>query len=97
MCALESGIQLKESGIQLTIGTGFRVQVTLTKTGIQWLESEIHGVKSRIPDCLGFPYMERFEYAFYLFKEQLGFKKLSGRFTTMEKSTANDLKIVFHS
>ena len=34
---------------------------------------------------------------FCLFKEQLGFKKLSGRFTTMEKSTANELKTVFHS
>ena len=34
---------------------------------------------------------------FYLFKEQLGFKKLSGKFTTMEKSTANELKTVFHS
>ena len=34
---------------------------------------------------------------FYLLKEQLEFKKLSGKFTTMEKSTANELKTVFHS
>ena len=31
----------------------------LTKTGIQYLESGIHGVESRIQDCLGFPYMGR--------------------------------------
>ena len=31
----------------------------LTKTGIQYLDSGIHGVESRIQDCLGFPYMGR--------------------------------------
>ena len=41
--ALESGIQLKESGIPL------RLQI--------W--SEIHGVESRILDCSGFPCMGR--------------------------------------
>ena len=35
-----------------------RFQVPLTETGIQYLESGIHGVESRIQDCLGFPYME---------------------------------------
>ena len=34
----------------------------LTKTGIQYMESGIHGVESRIQDCLGFPYMERVEF-----------------------------------
>ena len=34
-------------------------QVPLAKTGIQYLESGIHGVESRIQDCLGFPYMEQ--------------------------------------
>ena len=29
------------------------------KSGIQYLESGIHGVESRIYDCLGFPYMGR--------------------------------------
>ena len=29
------------------------------KSGIQYLESEIHGVESRIQDCLGFLYMGR--------------------------------------
>ena len=56
--ALEYGIQLKESGILLTIRIRNR-QVPLTKysVGIQYLESEIHGLESRIQDCLGFPYM----------------------------------------
>ena len=44
---VESGIQLKQSGIRLTIG----IQVPLTKTGIQYLESGIHGVESRIQEC----------------------------------------------
>ena len=43
--ALESRILLKESGIPL-------IQVPMTKTGIQYLESEIHGLESRIQDCL---------------------------------------------
>ena len=30
-----------------------------TKTGIQYLESGIHGVESRIQNCPGFPYMGR--------------------------------------
>ena len=38
----------------------FRIQIPLTKTGIQYLKSGIHGVESRIQDCLGIPYMERF-------------------------------------
>ena len=33
-----------------------RIQVPLTKTGIQYLESRIPGVESRIQDCLRFPY-----------------------------------------
>ena len=36
-----------------------RIQVLLTKTGIQCLESGIHGLESRIQDCPGFPYMGR--------------------------------------
>ena len=40
---LKSAIQLKESEITLTIG--IQIQVPLTKTEIQYLESEIHGVK----------------------------------------------------
>ena len=32
-----------------------RIQVPLTNTQIQYLESGIHGVESRIPDCLRFP------------------------------------------
>ena len=33
-----------------------RIQVPLTTAGIQCVESEIHGVKSRIQDSLGFPH-----------------------------------------
>ena len=36
-----------------------RIQVPLTETGIQYLESGIRGVKSRIQECLGFPNMGR--------------------------------------
>ena len=36
-----------------------RIQVPLTKTGIQYLISGIRGVDSRIQDCLGFPNMGR--------------------------------------
>ena len=36
-----------------------RIQVPLTKTGIQHLISGIRGVDSRIQDCLGFPNMGR--------------------------------------
>ena len=43
---LESRIQLKESRIQL-------------RTGIKYLEYGIHGMESRIQDCLGFPSMRQ--------------------------------------
>ena len=43
---MESRIQLKESGILLRIG-------------IKYLESGIHGMESRIQDCLGFPCMRQ--------------------------------------
>ena len=61
--ALESGIKesrnqgIKESGILLRIG--IQSKVPLEKTGIKCLESGIHGVESRIQDCLGFPNMRR--------------------------------------
>ena len=54
----ESGIPLKESGIARTI----KIQnpsFTDKYTGIQYQESGIHGVESRIQDCPGFPYMGR--------------------------------------
>ena len=55
--ALESGIQLKESGILLRIG--IQSKVPLEKTGIKCLESGIHGLESRLQDCFGFPNMRR--------------------------------------
>ena len=54
---LESGIQIKESGIPITIGIQ-NSTVLQKNTGIQYLESGIHSVESRIQDCAGlFPYM----------------------------------------
>ena len=54
---LESGIQIKVSGIPITIE--IKNSTVLQKnTGIQYLEPGIHSVESRIQDCAGlFPYM----------------------------------------
>ena len=49
--AFESGIQLKESGIPMTIGIR-------NPSSSKDKESGIHGVESRIQDSLGFPYEE---------------------------------------
>ena len=54
---LECGVQLNESGILRRIGV--QSKVPLEKTGKKCLESGIHGLESRIQDCLGFPYMRR--------------------------------------
>ena len=59
--ALESEVQLKESGIPLNIGIQNPSSTfPLTKTGIQCLQSGIQGVESRIQDCLGLPYLGRY-------------------------------------
>ena len=50
--ASESRIQLKNPESHLES----RIQVPLTNAGIEYLESGIRGVDSRIQDCLGFPY-----------------------------------------
>ena len=55
---VESGMQLKEFEISIT--NEARIQVPLTKTRIQYLESGIHGMESRIQDCDGFPYIGRY-------------------------------------
>ena len=49
--ALEYGIQLMQ-GIRNPSSTD-------KNSGIQYLESRIHGVESRIQECLGFPYIGR--------------------------------------
>ena len=57
MLLVESGIQIKESGIPITIGIQ-NSTVLQKNTGIQYLESGIHSVEFRIQDCAGlFPYM----------------------------------------
>ena len=52
---MESGIQLKESGILLKIGIGN--PRSTDKTDIPYLDSGIHGVESRFQDYLRFPYI----------------------------------------
>ena len=49
--ALESGIQLKQSGIPLTIAIR-TPRSTGRGSGIQYLKSGIHGMESTIQDCL---------------------------------------------
>ena len=57
--ALEAGIQLKESGIPLTIGIWNPSSLTRIPSLIQYLKSRIHSVKSRIQDSLTLPFMGR--------------------------------------
>ena len=57
--AFESRIQLKESETPLMIGIWNSVS-TNKECGIEYLESEIHSIKSRIQDCLGFPCMRQY-------------------------------------
>ena len=54
--ALQCRIQLKEYLIAPTIGI-CNPSFTDKESGIQYLESRVHGWKSRIQDCLGFPYI----------------------------------------
>ena len=72
-CALESRIKLKESGIQ----------IPLTKSGMQFLESGIDSVESGIQDCLGFPYMERKILLFILYGSTALFEVQNNNFTIM--------------
>ena len=53
---MESEIQLKKYGIPLMIGIWNPI-ITKKESGIQ-------GVESRIPDCLGLPYMPYINKAF---------------------------------
>ena len=57
--ALESEIQVKESGIP---------SPTDKKSGIQSLKSGIYDLESRIQECLGFSYMERYFHPSPIFK-----------------------------
>ena len=57
---LDFGIRNAAQGIRNpTSKLESRIQVLLTKTGIEYLESGIHSVESTIQDCLGFPHMGR--------------------------------------
>ena len=61
--AEESGIQLKDSGIQQRLGSGIQFALTKNPESSTW-ESGIHGVESRIQDCFGFPNMGRIFHPF---------------------------------
>ena len=54
------GILNTGQGIRNPTDDWFVIQVPLIKCGIHYLKSEIHGVESRIQDCLGFHYMGRY-------------------------------------
>ena len=57
---LDFGIRNTAQGIRNpTSKLESTIQVLLTKTGIEYLESGIHSVESTIQDCLGFPHMDR--------------------------------------
>ena len=56
---IRNTLELKESGIPLTIKIR-NPSSTDKETGFQYLESEIHGVESKIQNCLGFLSMGRF-------------------------------------
>ena len=60
--ALESGVQLKESGITLVIGSenpSSTVKDWNRVPGIKYLESGIRDVESTVPGYLGLRYMGR--------------------------------------
>ena len=80
---LQSGKQLKESGIHLKIG--IRNQRSTDKVG--YLESEIHGLESRIQACLVFPYIRLlFNAGRYLFR----FRRL--RYCGKQRKLLEDFK-----
>ena len=57
---LDFGIRNTAQGIRNpTNNWESRIQVPLTETGIEYLESGIHSVESTIQDSLGFPHMGR--------------------------------------
>ena len=57
---LDFGIRNTAQGIRNpTSKLESRIEVLLTKTGIEYLESGIHSAESTIQDCLGFPHMDR--------------------------------------
>ena len=82
---MESRIKLKESGIQ----------IPLTKSGMQFLESGIDSVESGIQDCLGFPYMERKILLFILYGSTALFEVQNNNFTIMYISPIESKFIFF--
>jgi len=81
----ESGTQLKESGIPLTIGIRNTFSSTNKEPGIQFLESGIHDDESRIQDCLGFPCMERYDKVW-----SIGIHFFSSKLSDMRSSVAQN-------
>ena len=54
-----SPFSIRINGVWLYLWLQFGIQIPRTRTGIQFLEFGIHGVQSRIQDCLEFPHMGR--------------------------------------
>ena len=57
-------------------------EVLLVEPGIQLKESGIHGVESRIPDYLGFPYMGRYVNRFFPREFIIWFKSIQAKQST---------------
>ena len=83
----ESGIQLKKSGIPLTIDIR-NPSSTNKESEIYCLESGIHSVESRIQDCLAFPYIMRHTNHNELYWQQRANNKIDhGKFTVPNTCT----------
>ena len=57
-----------ESGI---LGFGIQNPDSTDKDSLQYLESGIHSLESRIQDCLGFPYMGQKEHLTFMIRYQI--------------------------
>ena len=83
----ESGIQLKKSGIPLTIDIRNPTS-TNKESEIYCLEFGIHSVESRIQDCLAFPYIMRRTNHNELYWQQRANNKIDhGKFTVANTCT----------
>ena len=51
------GLRIRKTTQEIPKRWEYGIQVPLTKTGIQYVESGIPGLESTIQDCLGFPHM----------------------------------------
>ena len=72
-----SKIRTRKRNAKKSIKTEKKIGILpFLESGIQYSESEIYGVESRIQDCHGFPYMGRKEPRVIRFKILINFKML---------------------